>query len=115
MNNREHTVFVVQNPDGKEILPAGKFGRLHVILTGKEHPTMAFRKLREHMIAFKDTDFLLPIGSPLNIGLAMRVAFEKSSTINVLVWDRQSYNYNVERITDECITKSAHATANIGQ
>lgn len=93
-------VYVVQDPAGKEILPASRFGKLQVILTGKEKTSLAVDKLAETLKNFKPDDYLLPIGSPVNVGVATHIAMlVNGGDIKMLLWDRENYAYNVEHIT----------------
>lgn len=105
--NKFPTVFVVQDPDGKEIMLAKKYGTFSVILTGKESTEQAQFKLKRALLDFKPTDFLLPIGKSLNMGMAIHYAWEAlrsnkfyaCSNLNVLIWRREEYDYSVESIT----------------
>ncbi|TAK94337.1 hypothetical protein EPO05_06480 [Patescibacteria group bacterium] len=92
------TVFVIQDVNGKNLLPAGEHGKLRVILSGREDPETAMSKLQDAMEGFTSIDFLLLIGSPINIALAAHIALRKLGSVNFLVWDRTNYRYNIERI-----------------
>ena len=92
-------VFVIQDVHGKNLLPAKEHGALEVILSGRENPQDAEHKLRESLCRMTDQDFLLLIGSPLNIALASHIALSLlEGKINFLVWDRIHYIYQLERI-----------------
>ena len=99
MSNKS-TVFVVQDPDGKEIMLAKRYGTFRVILTGKETTSQAITKLQEALVDFTPSDYLLPIGKSINMGLAVHMAIIacKGKPVNVLVWRRQQYDYTVETI-----------------
>lgn len=108
MSNQKSRVFVVQDPDGKEIIEARQHGELHVILTGKEDTKTAMRKLHRALDDFQPQDFLLPVGKSINMGMAMIVAHralelevpsDKDVVLKCLVWRREAYNYIIENIT----------------
>lgn len=93
------TVFVIQEVNGKNLLPAKDHGELNVILSGHETAEVATAKLRYAISAMTSADFLLLIGSPRNIAIAGHLALTKLKDVNFLIWDRNKYSYNVERIT----------------
>lgn len=108
MSIQKSRVFVVQDPDGKEIIEARQYGELHVILTGKEDTQTAMRKLRRALDNFQPQDFLLPIGKSINMGMAMIVAQRaleigalepKNVVLKCLIWRREAYSYTIENIT----------------
>src|ERR1700753_4070333 len=92
------TVYVVQEPDGKNILPAREYGKIHVILSGKEPigqvPELLHRSLRK----YTPDDYLLLVGNPRNIALAFHVALQYSNEVNLLAWQAHSYDYRVEKL-----------------
>lgn len=97
MNSR---VFVVQETD-RNILPAEQFGKLNVMLTyndiekGNKH---LMRKLKNALQGIKSTDYILCIGDPLAIGLAIFCALRMIPVVNVLRWDKKKYTYYNETI-----------------
>lgn len=92
-------VFVVQNPDGKEINSATVHGELRVILTGRETLECAMEKLCKHLKHITPNDFLLLIGSPVSVGLAMHLALTfNEGKLKLLIWDREQYRYNIKEI-----------------
>lgn len=106
------TVYVVQDPQGKEISVAREFGPLKVLLKGTETAPAAIEKLVRILQNIEPGDFILQIGHPINIGLATHFALLFSGgNLNVLVWRRESYRYIIEEIRlDEC-DKSAYTAA----
>lgn len=93
-------VYVVQDPDGKEILPARKHGKLRVILNGRENSAEAVRELTKVLMNIRPQDLLLQIGSPRNIGIATHLALlYNHGKLNTLLWQRWDYDYTVETIT----------------
>lgn len=98
----DSVVYVVTDPGGKEISLARDFGKLHVILTGKEDRLTVMDKLNDALSKMRPQDYLLPIGSPINMGIAFHFAFIYcDGSVQVLSWDRQAYKYNEETITIE--------------
>lgn len=96
-------VFVIMDVPGKNLLPAKEYGDLRVILHGKENNVTAYSKLDQVLsVEFSEKDFLLLIGNPIFIAMASSILTEYHpiGKIQFLVWDRQQYKYNVERITD---------------
>lgn len=96
-------VYVVQEPSAEQnILPAEKFGELHVILTrsdirqGTDH---CVERLAYALRFMTDDDYLLPIGDPIMIGVATHLAFDRVHTVNFLRWSRNGYCYTLEHIT----------------
>lgn len=93
-------VYVVQETE-RNILPAQQFGKLHVILSyndvekGSRHMITKLDKAFENM---KPYDYILCIGDPLAIGLAIHCALEQTGLINVLRWDKKRYTYYNELI-----------------
>lgn len=93
-------VFVVQETD-RNILPAEKFGQLQVILTYNDIERGAphiCSKLAKAMDGMKPYDYVLCIGDPLAIGLAIHVALKQCGLINVLRWDKHKYVYYNETV-----------------
>lgn len=95
-----NTVFVISAVNGKNLLPAKEFGELHVILHGRESNETAYSKLDSALSTMKATDFLLLIGHPIHIGMATHFVLTELTNPQFLVWDRENYNYRIERITD---------------
>ena len=96
------TVFVVQDPQDKNILPARDHGTLLVMLQhsdiakGTEHCIERMAKLLQDM---QQGDFILPIGDPVLIGIAFHMAFTLlEGRVKVLRWNREKYTYNPETL-----------------
>src|SRR5436309_13475819 len=83
-------VLIIQDVEGKNLLPARDHGEIEVILTGKEEKLVAYGRLADRISMMRRNDFLLLIGNPIYIGIAMHVALTLlRGKINVLVWDRK--------------------------
>lgn len=100
---RNSKVFVVQETE-HNILPAKEFGELEILLStrdvmrGLEHYA---DKLAERLGEWRECDFLLCIGDPVAIGLAIHMvilATREGASVNILKWDRIHYQYKVETI-----------------
>lgn len=91
------TVYVVQEAQGKNILPAGAFGELKVLLPDGQivlSPGPTINKLRRGLKNFTSEDYLLLIGDPIAIALASMVAAELNvGRVQFLKWDRQERVY----------------------
>ena len=105
-------VFVVQEPLRRHpghrkvehkysLKPAEAFGKLVVLLAWEDlHnpvnvPAM-MTKLREGLMDFQDTDYLLAAGNPGAIAAAALLAAERTGWgVNMLVWDNRREHYDV--------------------
>tara|TARA_Y100001951_G_scaffold30885_1_gene24147 strand:- start:12 stop:329 length:318 start_codon:yes stop_codon:yes gene_type:complete len=91
------TVYVVQEVQKFNVLPAGKYGELSLLLppgqiTLSSGPTI--NRLRHKLRDFTDMDYLLLIGDPLAIGLAVAIASNANrGKVKLLKWDRQEKQY----------------------
>lgn len=98
-----NTVFVVQNPLQKSLLPAEKFGKLHVVLNGHETLHEAVDKLVKAFKSMSPSDYLIQVGSPMNIGIATHLALEAcDGSVQLLIWDRVTLSYNIQRMEITC-------------
>ena len=79
------------------VLSAGKYGELKLLLpegqiTLSTGPTI--NRLRHKLQKFTDMDYLLLIGDPLAIGLAVAIASNANhGRLKLLKWDRQEKQY----------------------
>ena len=91
------TVYVVQEVPKFNVLPARKYGELELMLppgqiTLSAGPTV--NRLKHKLRNFTDMDYLLLIGDPLAIGLAVAVASNANrGKVKLLKWDRQERQY----------------------
>lgn len=90
-------VYVVQETPDKNILPATKWGELRVMLApgnigfSAGHIT---HQLHRELQNFNDDDYLLLIGDPVAIGLAVAVAMNyNQGKAKLLKWDKQERVY----------------------
>jgi hypothetical protein len=102
MTNRSK-VFVVQVRPGIDLTDAERFGDLVPMLApniNMMNTTAVRRELRKHLEHMTDGDYILAIGAPLALMLAMLEATRSSMAkkINVLQWERDEgvyYSYSV--------------------
>lgn len=91
-------VFVVQQQERINILPAKKYGSLQQLLSPNLNIQLdaseTVKDLRERLAGFSDRDYILPIGDPVAIGLTIAIALEvNQGRCKVLKWDRQEHEY----------------------
>jgi len=94
-------VYVIQDSPGKNLEPAKAYGDLTIMLTGKETNGEGAEKLQAHLGEFTSKDYILLIGKPTFIAMACIYAalmLDDGDVLQVLVWDRDHYVYNVEKI-----------------
>ncbi len=91
-------VFVVQEQIGKNISPASQFGEIKSLLGqgfqfGHDSGDVV-SELSEKLKGFNDLDYLLLMGDPVAIGLAVAVASDHNKgRVQLLKWDRQEKIY----------------------
>lgn len=94
-----HYVYIIQDPNGKDISDARAFGKLRVLLTGHETIREAAAVLRDKLVGFTEHDYLLLVGSAINMGLAAHIALAiTKGKVNFLVWNKENWSYKVESI-----------------
>jgi len=99
------TVYVVQEPDSsKNILSASDFGVLEFILPARENmmfsPAPTITRIKKALKEFNDEDFLLLIGDPAAIGVAVHIALQNNrQKAKLLKWDRREYRYYPVEVT----------------
>lgn len=91
------TVFVVQDSPGKNLQPAMKFGKLKVLCPTGDRPFAIeydVRRIYDGLMNYTPNDFILPIGDPVLIGVAVALAAERArGSIQILKYDRQERMY----------------------
>jgi hypothetical protein len=90
-------VYVIQETEGKNLLPAQEYGELKALLPSGQitlSPGPSIYRLRQRLQSFADDDYLLLVGDPIAIALAAMVAGSMNNgRINFLKWDRQEKRY----------------------
>jgi hypothetical protein len=91
-------VYCIQESPGKNILPAAEYGEIKVLLP--ENRNIMFsagavcEELRVLLSNFSDADYLLLIGDPAAIGVAVAIALQwNKNRAKLLKWDRQERRY----------------------
>lgn len=92
------TVFIVQEVQGRNVLPALAYGSLEVLLPPGMQVTLSsqpvVRRLKASLKNFSDNDYLLLMGDPVAIGIACSVAGSLNrGRYKVLKWDREQKIY----------------------
>jgi hypothetical protein len=93
------TVFVVQNPDKKKnIISATEYGKLDFILSEAENimytPVVTTSRIRHTLRNFNEDDYLLLIGDPVAIGVAVHFALlTNGNKAKILKWDNREFKY----------------------
>jgi len=94
-------VYVIQDSN-KNLDPAKEYGPLTIMLRGNETLADAQRVLSGHLNQFDPDDFILLIGNPVFMSMAVLLAahpcHEARRKLQLLVWNRETYTYNLERI-----------------
>jgi len=98
IKEKDMTVYVVQEVEGRNVLSASNFGKLEVVLPSKTNLMLttapAVRTVKRILSGFSDEDYLLLMGDPASIGLCCAVAAAiNHGRFKVLKWDRQSRDY----------------------
>lgn len=81
------------------IIPAAKFGNLVELFTPTQHALLTAQvasKLKTAMRNFSDEDYILPIGNPVLIGVAVAAAARANmGKVKILHWERELREYIV--------------------
>lgn len=95
-DNETTTVYVVQVDNNKDLSDAKRFGSLRAVFGNPRKPynTMSMiDKARDVLEDWNDGDYLLMIGDPVLCAVCMSIVSEWESCINVLSWDRNTFQY----------------------
>ena len=90
------TVYVVQVDNTKDLSDAKRYGNLRAILgkPRKPYDTAALiSKARRVLADWQHGDYILMIGDPTLCAVCMTIVSEKDNIINVLSWDRDTFQY----------------------
>ena len=91
-------VYIVQEQQGKNVLSASKYGELQYLLKEGSQVTLSAgfvtNELKRKLDKFNDEDYLLLIGDPVAIGLAVAMATHwNKGKAKLLKWDKQEHTY----------------------
>lgn len=94
------TVYVVQVDNSKDLSDAKQYGALRAVFGNPRKPydTRAMiAKARNVLADWQPGDYLLMIGDPTLCAVCMTVVAEEYDVVNVLSWDRNSFQYIPQR------------------
>lgn len=91
-------VYVVQQRDNHNVLPALDFGRLELVLDADSdilfNGDAATLKVEAKLYRYRKEDYLIPIGDPVAIAIATTVAARATGGhVTLLKWDKQERLY----------------------
>lgn len=100
MISRKPVVWVVQS-SVRNIEPARKFGTIEVLVlqSSQNDPSTMAYIYKTLLTEMEEGDYILPIGSPLYIGVAFVAANQAIGGFKVLMYDRKTADYNVIPVT----------------
>lgn len=95
------TVFVVQETQ-HNIHPARDYGELRIMLFNDDimkGPDRMVAALQKELKEINSEDYILCIGDPVAIGIALHIALiNTSGEVNVLTWDKRRLEYDESTI-----------------
>jgi hypothetical protein len=94
------TVFVVQVDNNKDLSDAKRYGQLRGVFGKPRKPYDThgmITKARRILSDWQPGDHLLMIGDPALCAVCMAVVSEQEDVINLLSWDRDSFQYASQR------------------
>jgi len=94
------TVFVVQVDNSKDLSDAKRYGQLRAVFGRPRKPydtSSMIAKARRVLAEWQSGDYLLMVGDPTLCAVCMSVASDHGDIINVLSWDRDSFQYLPQR------------------
>jgi hypothetical protein len=100
MENEDNMVFVVQVDNTKDLSDAKRYGSLQAVFSRPRRPYdtgSMLSRARRVLSDWKPGDHLLMIGDPVLCAVCMSVVSEHEEVVNVLSWDRDSFQYAPQR------------------
>lgn len=94
------TVYVVQVDNHKDISDAKRYGQLRAVFGNPRKPydtDAMISKARRVLDNWLPGDYLLMIGDPALCAVCMAIVAEREGIINVLSWDRNTFQYVAQR------------------
>jgi hypothetical protein len=98
--NNSCTVYVTQVDYDKDLSDARRFGRLQAVFARPRRPYDTEKMIikAQHILsAWQPGDHLLMLGDPTLCAVCMAVLAEDNDVINVLSWDRNTFQYQSQR------------------
>lgn len=99
-SGNQKTVYVVQVDNNKDLSDAKRFGQLRAVFGNPRKPYdtgSMVNTARRVLSEWRPGDHLLMIGDPVLCSVCMSIISEFDSTIDVLSWDRNSFQYIPQR------------------
>jgi hypothetical protein len=94
------TVYVAQADYNKDLSDARRFGNLRAVFTNPRRPYDIEKMIikAQHVLAdWQPGDYLLMLGDPTLCAVCMTVVAEDNDVVNVLSWDRNTFQYQSQR------------------
>ena len=92
------TVYITQEVEGRNFLPARKYGDLVALTPSTAQIVLSaaptLRKIKRALRKFTHDDYLLLSGDPIIMGVAMLAAFDiTKGQLRLLKWDKREKTY----------------------
>jgi hypothetical protein len=94
------TVYVVQVDNNKDLSDAKQYGALRAVFANPRKPYDThdlLGKARCVLSNWEPGDYLLMLGDPALCAVCMSVVAENNDVINLLSWDRNTFQYLPQR------------------
>lgn len=94
------TVYVVQVDNKKDLSDAKKYGALRAVFANPRKPYETpdlLGRARHILSGWEPGDYLLMLGDPALCAVCMSVVAENHDVINLLSWDRNTFQYLPQR------------------
>lgn len=94
---KSKTVYVVQADNNKDFSDAKRYGQLRAVFSSKPRKPYEtywlIARARKILNEWKPGDYLLMIGDPTLCAVCMTVVTEEHDIVNILSWDRETFQY----------------------
>lgn len=98
--SNSRTVFVAQIDNNKDLSDAKRYGSLRAVFANPRKPydtDSLLAKARNVLSLWVPGDYLLMLGDPALCSVCMAVVAENHGDINLLSWDRNTFQYMPSR------------------
>jgi hypothetical protein len=101
MNGTDRPIVYVTQETAHNFVDAEKFGEVRFLtarepskITGSLKNNDIMQEIADNMGEYRPgVDLLLPVGSPVNIGVAFAAALKRGESLRVLQWDKMEHGY----------------------